>query len=373
MRANRPQKNLAKKPSLALLALLAILLAAMPAVGAYASAGDGGIKPDETAPIETDGATPIVGISAELKPDETAPIETDGGTAIVGIKGELEQPGMLQDSAAFWKKSGKVSLIDTWNDLPFVRVADADGGETDFTFVSGETVVSDLTGLKDFSAVKTGAEIDAYYIQPPFMTLQYPARFDAAVLVVRNEGNPGAAFVGIVGDDGLASDGSIKLNISGDTKITRQSDGAAFKGGIEKRAVIAYYAVTSRSLPPQALVTQAVVLDKSGVPVFVNGKRLQNAAARVKPDGTVIAPLRAIVEALGHTVTWDDATQSARVGVAIVVTIGSSDYLVGKAAPIKLDAAAELINNRTYAPVSFYESILDLKLDSSSGLLLFSE
>jgi hypothetical protein len=122
-------------------------------------------------------------------------------------------------------------------------------------------------------------------------------------------------------------------------------------------------------LPPIALVQKVAVLDKAGLPVYVNGIRLFGASAIVKPDGTVLAPLRAITEALGYTLEWYDEQNTARVGAAIYVTIGSDEYTVGRAMPLKLDAAAELINWSTYVPLSFYQAIMQMELDDSAGLI----
>ena len=376
--------------NLVILALLAGILLAGPASGVYAGAGGGNVKPDETAPIETDGTMGIVGISAELgsgdvRPDETAPIGTDGSSDIVGISADLGMGGMNQGKAAFSYKTGTVTLVDIWNGQTFIRIEEAEGGsggdvgETDFLIADGKTVLSDLNGLVDKSAFKAGMTVEAYYVAPVVMTLQYPARYEAAVLVVRNENNPGAAFVGVVNKDGLASDGSVKLNIGDKAEIIRQSDGAKISvadaggAGFGKRPIIAYYAVTTRSMPPQALVTKVAVLDKAGIPLFVNGLRVYGAEAVIRPGGSVLVPLRAVVEAVGQTVEWNDAEQSVRVGVAIYVKIGSDEYIVGRMAPLKLDAAAVLINSRTYVPVSFFESVLNMKFDDASGLISFTD
>ena len=270
---------------------------------------------------------------------------------------------------AFDKISGEITLIHEWDGQPCIRITDADGGETDFIIEAGKTVLSGSDGLIAIGSVTVGKKADAYFVKPLIMTMQYPPRFKASVLVTPDADNPGAVFVGVVNDKGLASDSSVSLNVKDDALIVRQSDELAFRGPLAGRPIIAYYTITTRSMPPIALVEKVIVLDKMGVPVYVNGVKLFNAEVVFNGDGVAMAPLRAIVEAQGYDVNWDDIECAARVGVAIYVKIGSDEYLIGRAAPIKLDAAAELINDRTYAPLSFYQQLLNMTLDDSAGLI----
>jgi hypothetical protein len=347
--------------------LLAGIMVFCPAAAVLAAAAD--TAADESADTSANDFADVVNDATDEAADE---IVVTGIMPVDSAADGAAPFGINEANAAFSHYTGEITMIDIWNGFDFIRIINPEGGETDF-IVDGKTVFSSLDGLVDFSAVKIGETIDVYFVKPLVMTLQYPPRFTASVIVLPTQDNPGSAFVGIVGKDGLASDGSIKLTISDETEIIRQSDGKPFDAdGIAGRVIIAYYAITTRSIPPIAPVIKAIVLDELGVPVFVNGLRLQNIEAFVKSDGTVMAPLRAITEALGHTVSWDPEQFSARVGVAIVVTIGSDEYAVGRAVPTKLEAAAELINDRTYAPLSFYLTILHMELDDGAGLISLS-
>lgn len=90
------------------------------------------------------------------------------------------------------------------------------------------------------------------------------------------------------------------------------------------------------------------------VSVKVKGQPLQSD---VKPfvngDGRTMLPIRAIAEALGAQVQWDEATQTATLtlGTKIVkVTIGQNNILVdGK--PVPMDTAAAVKDGRTLLPV----------------------
>ncbi len=100
--------------------------------------------------------------------------------------------------------------------------------------------------------------------------------------------------------------------------------------------------------------------DSIGVPfrklidVNLNGERIwmDDCLPYIKNDRTMM-PMRAIFEALGATVSWDDSTKTAigvKDGVEVKITIGENVlYKNGEA--IELDCAAEITNDRTMVPV----------------------
>lgn len=74
--------------------------------------------------------------------------------------------------------------------------------------------------------------------------------------------------------------------------------------------------------------------------------------AQLINDRTLV-PMRAIFEALDAVVTWDDATQTAigeKDGVVIKITIDSNIMYVGEEA-VEIDVPAQLVNDRTLVPV----------------------
>ncbi|MBQ3110729.1 MAG: leucine-rich repeat protein [Clostridia bacterium] len=75
-------------------------------------------------------------------------------------------------------------------------------------------------------------------------------------------------------------------------------------------------------------------------------------AGYIKNDRTMV-PMRAIFESLGADVSWDDSTKTAigvKDGVEVKITIGENVlYKNGEA--IELDAPAEITNDRTMVPV----------------------
>ncbi len=93
---------------------------------------------------------------------------------------------------------------------------------------------------------------------------------------------------------------------------------------------------------------------KELIDVNLNGERIRmdDCLPYIKNDRTLV-PMRAIFEALGAEVSWDDTTKTAvgvKDGVEVKITIGENVlYKNGEA--IELDAPAEITNDRTMVPV----------------------
>ncbi len=89
------------------------------------------------------------------------------------------------------------------------------------------------------------------------------------------------------------------------------------------------------------------------IKVLLDDREIMFDATPVMKNDRTLVPLRAIFEALGAVVEWDQATQtvtSRKGGAEIKMTIGSNVmYKNGEA--ITLDVAAELISDRTLVPV----------------------
>ncbi len=97
---------------------------------------------------------------------------------------------------------------------------------------------------------------------------------------------------------------------------------------------------------PSAAKTPIVILD---------GQQMQFEVPPIVENGRTLVPLRAIFEAMGAQVDWNNATQTVtatRGSTTVVLTIGSTSPTVnGQAWP--LDVPAKTVNDRTLAPLRF--------------------
>ncbi|MBP1760849.1 MAG: Metallo beta lactamase family protein [Firmicutes bacterium] len=89
--------------------------------------------------------------------------------------------------------------------------------------------------------------------------------------------------------------------------------------------------------------------------VNLDGRQLAFEVPPAIEDGRTLVPLRAIFEAMGATVSWDQATQTASAvkdGTTVVLRIGSTKPTInGKVK--QLDVPAKIVNGRTLAPLRF--------------------
>lgn len=95
--------------------------------------------------------------------------------------------------------------------------------------------------------------------------------------------------------------------------------------------------------------------------VQLNGKQLLFDVAPSIEDGTTLVPLRAIFEAMGATVAWYQDTQTVTAvkgNTTVVLQIGSTTPTIN--GQIKqMDVPAQIVNERTLAPLGFVEKAFD--------------
>lgn len=89
--------------------------------------------------------------------------------------------------------------------------------------------------------------------------------------------------------------------------------------------------------------------------VYHNGQRMYFDVSPAIDDGRTLVPLRGVFEAMGATLTWDTATQTATAvkgNMTVVITIGSL-YPTINGQVQTLDVPAKIVNGRTLAPLRF--------------------
>ena len=101
------------------------------------------------------------------------------------------------------------------------------------------------------------------------------------------------------------------------------------------------------------------------ITVSLDGKNIEFDVAPQIINGRTMVPLRAIFEALGATVDWNDDTQtvtSTKGGTTISLTINNPTmYVNGKA--VILDSPACLVDSRTLVPVRAISEAFDIQVE----------
>lgn len=96
----------------------------------------------------------------------------------------------------------------------------------------------------------------------------------------------------------------------------------------------------------------AVLADEQ-ITVFIDGNQLITDVAPVVENGRVLVPMRAIFEALGAAVDWDNDSRTAtavRDNIAISITIDEA-AMTKNGYIISLDVPARIVETRTMVPV----------------------
>ncbi|MDO4563635.1 MAG: copper amine oxidase N-terminal domain-containing protein, partial [Clostridia bacterium] len=97
------------------------------------------------------------------------------------------------------------------------------------------------------------------------------------------------------------------------------------------------------------------------VSITINGETLQTDTPPTIENNRTLAPMRAIFEALGCTIEWDDETKTVTAaaddGTVITLTIGEM-FAMKNGEVLELDCAAKIENGRTVVPVRFIAEAL---------------
>ena len=110
-----------------------------------------------------------------------------------------------------------------------------------------------------------------------------------------------------------------------------------------------------------------IATTQNGISINVNGKQINFSDANpfIDENGRTQIPIRAVAEALGCTVEWDDKTQTATLSKdnkTVIIKIGDANMQVGKDI-ITMDTTAQIINERTYIPIRFVGEALGMKVN----------
>lgn len=107
------------------------------------------------------------------------------------------------------------------------------------------------------------------------------------------------------------------------------------------------------------------IMASDGVKVLVEGNELAFDQPPVIEEGRTLVPFRAIAEATGATVDWDNDSQTVTcsLGNKIVQLTINSNKMITSEGEITLDVPAKIINSRTMVPLRALSESLGAKVD----------
>lgn len=117
--------------------------------------------------------------------------------------------------------------------------------------------------------------------------------------------------------------------------------------------------------------------EKGDIRVFVSGREVFFDSAPIVEDDRILVPMRAIFEALGANVTWNQSTNSAVVkkdGTVIAFTPGSYIFEINSERYL-FDVPAKVVNERIVIPLRAVSEVMGyyVKWNSSANCVSISE
>lgn len=114
-----------------------------------------------------------------------------------------------------------------------------------------------------------------------------------------------------------------------------------------------------------ALTIPAFEAYAEGINVFVNGNKLEFDAQPFIENDRTLVPMRAIFEALGAVVVWDEETHTVFAAQENNVVSVQTDQTTAfvNSEPKTLDVAAKIVNDRTFVPLRFVSESLGCTVD----------
>jgi hypothetical protein len=224
---------------------------------------------------------------------------------------------------------------------------------TDRTFFVGEEFL------------EVGSEIEGFLKSDVPVTLIYPPRYPAEVIVVKEDTHQ--VKVDYFNEELISSDNLLKLNPSEDLPVTDRY-GRPYEGDIASHHLIVTYTFSTRSIPAQTTPLEVVVLEENAntiftlkvdeMPIVVENQFIDAPPAFVDDQGHVMLPLRAVSEALGFEVAWDGETRIVTLDGKITVPIGKDRYRDYEGEIHVLGAAPVIVADRTFVPIGFFKKVL---------------
>ena len=288
------------------------------------------------------------------------------------------------DMPTFGNVTGEITNIETTPD-----------GDLSLTIEVGESSAVLLTHFNTFimgAELEVGTSITGFFQNEMFMMAIYPPHYNVSVIVnnddVQEDGIP---FIFVdrfyeLSDNQLKSaDGELVINIDDQTEIILQS-GEAFDGDLVGRILVIKYAVATRSLPPQALPIQIVVLYEMPVTgpemielpddwvfedvdphycIVIDGEGLVGPLALFLDedmDFQTHVELAPVAEFLGSEVEWNqetgEVTMEGRIG-QISFMVGSNEFTVD-GQTVTLHHEAVDFYGSLYVPVLFFRDVFGM-------------
>lgn len=228
--------------------------------------------------------------------------------------------------------------------------------------------------------VAVGDTLTGFYNAALPVIMIYPPQYHAVVI---GANLPQEQFikVGRFDENLLSIDGELKLNLGEDTEIIWPEGEEGDADQLANRLLAVIYGPATKSLPPQTTPDTIFVLkEKASLPwddedkdyleeiyreiphyeYLINDERISAPPAYVDGEGQIMLPLRAIAQALGHTVHWESGSGQISINHHLMLAPGKDSYPAPNGQALSLGAGPDIRQGITYVPMKFFSQILGM-------------
>jgi hypothetical protein len=244
-------------------------------------------------------------------------------------------------------------------------------------------ILSKDTYYIDSIKIEKGMEITGYYEAGRPMIMIYPPQYSIDIVAPVTEN--GFVKADKFDSELLSKDKTLKLNISENTEILWREGTQMYwfkaptvselETALSNRRLIVYYDFTTKSIPAQTTPTKIIVLSQQEfdvLEVIVNGNIIEAPQPYINENELVMVPVRAISEALGYEVKWNNDERIVQIGNDITLRIGDNSCSVSGKEPVTLETAPLIKGDRTFVALSFFNEVLSAAADFTDNKVMIS-
>lgn len=262
---------------------------------------------------------------------------------------------------SFTGKVMKIEYLD--NDITKVYLENDEGSPAYF-------MIAEDTYFVDGIKIEEGMEITGYYESGKPMILIYPPQYSIDIVAPVYEDK----FIKADKFDSqlISKDNTIKLNLSEDTEILWENNTQIYwfakptvknlETVLANRQLIVFYTVSTRSIPAQTTPSKIIVLSQQIediINISVNDNVIEAPKPYFNEENLLMLPVRAISEALGYGVSWNNDERTVKIGNEYSFKPDENNYINGETS-VSLEAAPLIIDGRTFVPLSFFKDVMKI-------------
>ena len=344
---------------------------AVAAVSAMSAPAFAVLTPDGEPVIQGD----IMLLSEGVETGDVVAGEGDAETPIIILPGQTETA-----APAYSKNEITVTAVED---------ADFDGATYENGLVSYEDGSVRLTGTVIFDVngeLKATEDIKVGDIIVTFANIYKDTDIPDYAVIMDEE-----TLTGVTVDEFTASEtlgdyvdtqNFLAINIAEDTEIVDVEGNELTEEDITDKYLMVFYNAMTMSIPAIANPSKVIVLGdvvkvedptEEATPEPTEEPAVEyeyeisvNWEDIIEQDGVKLVPVRKYAESVDLEVAWNGEDMSVTIGtipMGVSFKIGENSYSKARMTPFTLEIAPQLINDTTYVPVSFFEQVLEAKVD----------